>query len=203
MKPAWDKLMTTFENDAALLIADVDCTGAGKKLCTQHHVRGYPTIKYGSPTALQDYKGGRKFEDLERHAQNVKSGNVPPEAPRGSKAPPNVKRDQEKARTPWGKGKAKAPGKASDKDLGAKFNPFASAKDAVGSKKPPFEGKKPGKKPDRKLGKRPKGEGMPKPKTSGFPFGSGKGPKKDGKKDGKKTVPPFMFGQGKGKRNDL
>merc|ERR1712217_599614 len=46
------------------LVADVDCTAAGKDLCETHGVEGYPTIKYGDPSALEDYEGGRDFEDL-------------------------------------------------------------------------------------------------------------------------------------------
>merc|ERR1712039_1058730 len=34
-------------------------------------VRGYPTIKYGDPDDLQDYKGGRSFADLKKHAESL------------------------------------------------------------------------------------------------------------------------------------
>jgi len=50
------------------LIADVDCTAAGQPLCEKHGVKGYPTIKYGDPTDLQDYQGGRDLEDLKKFA---------------------------------------------------------------------------------------------------------------------------------------
>merc|ERR1711998_290405 len=50
------------------LVADVDCTAAGKDLCGEQGVRGYPTIKYGDPSDLQDYKGGRSFKDLQKFA---------------------------------------------------------------------------------------------------------------------------------------
>jgi len=46
----------------------VDCTTEGKNLCEKHGVRGYPTIKYGDPTDLKDYQGGRSFEDLKKFA---------------------------------------------------------------------------------------------------------------------------------------
>merc|ERR1712224_140923 len=51
------------------LIADVDCTAGGQTLCNDVGVRGYPTIKYGDPNALEDYKGGRDFDSLLKFAK--------------------------------------------------------------------------------------------------------------------------------------
>jgi len=64
MKPDWDRLMKEFENSPTALIADVDCTAAGKALCSKNGVKGYPTLKYGDPNNLDDYKGGRSYNDL-------------------------------------------------------------------------------------------------------------------------------------------
>jgi len=64
MKPDWDRLMKEFENSPTALIADVDCTAAGKALCSKVGVKGYPTLKYGDPNNLDDYKGGRSYDDL-------------------------------------------------------------------------------------------------------------------------------------------
>jgi hypothetical protein len=73
MKPDWDKLMEEFAGSATQLIADVDCTADGKPLCEQVGVRGYPTIKWGDPSDLQDYQGGRSFDDLKKFAdENLK-----------------------------------------------------------------------------------------------------------------------------------
>jgi len=72
MKPDWDKLMKSFKDDDARLVADVDCTAAGKPLCDQVGVRGYPTIKHGDPNNLEDYKGGRDFSALEKFAKGLK-----------------------------------------------------------------------------------------------------------------------------------
>jgi len=72
MKPAWDKLMTAFKDHTSTLIADVDCTAAGKPLCTDHGVRGFPTIKYGDPSNLETYEGGRDFAALEKFAKGLK-----------------------------------------------------------------------------------------------------------------------------------
>jgi len=72
MKPDWDKLMKAFKDDESRLIADVDCTTAGKAFCDQVGVRGYPTIKHGDPNNLEDYKGGRDFSALEKFAKGLK-----------------------------------------------------------------------------------------------------------------------------------
>jgi len=73
MKPAWDKLMKQYTGSATALVADVDCTADGKDLCETHGVQGFPTIKWGDPSALEDYEGGRDFDDLESFAkENLK-----------------------------------------------------------------------------------------------------------------------------------
>jgi len=68
MKPDWDKLMDAFADSDTALVADVDCTAAGKGLCAEQGVKGYPTIKWGDPGALEDYKGGRDYDSLEKFA---------------------------------------------------------------------------------------------------------------------------------------
>jgi len=69
MKPAWDKLMTKYSGHATALVGDVDCTAEGKPLCEEHGVQGFPTIKWGDPSALEDYEGGRDFTELESFAE--------------------------------------------------------------------------------------------------------------------------------------
>jgi len=70
MKPAWDKLAAAFDGHKTALIGDVDCTaGDGKELCSTHGVEGFPTIKYGDPSGLENYEGGRDFDSLEKFAQ--------------------------------------------------------------------------------------------------------------------------------------
>jgi hypothetical protein len=68
MKPDWDKLSAAFKDHASTVIADVDCTAGGKSLCEQIGVQGYPTIKHGDPSDLQDYKGGRDLASLQKFA---------------------------------------------------------------------------------------------------------------------------------------
>mmetsp|Transcript_85 Transcript_85/g.159 ORF Transcript_85/g.159 Transcript_85/m.159 type:complete len:170 (-) Transcript_85:620-1129(-) len=69
MKPDWDKLMEEFNSSPTQLVADVDCTTDGKPLCDANGVKGYPTIKYGDPSDLQDYQGGRDYDALKTFAE--------------------------------------------------------------------------------------------------------------------------------------
>lgn len=71
MKPDWDALGDKFKDSKKVLIADVDCTAAGKSLCDKSGVRGYPTIKYFNPpdTEGEDYKGGRDLAALTKFAE--------------------------------------------------------------------------------------------------------------------------------------
>lgn len=62
-----------FAGSATQLVADVDCTAGGKDLCDQVGVRGYPTIKWGDASDLQDYQGGRDYDALKKFAdENLK-----------------------------------------------------------------------------------------------------------------------------------
>merc|ERR1719293_345241 len=73
MKPAWDKLMKQYAGHASALVGDVDCTAEGKPLCEEHGVQGFPTIKWGDPSALEDYEGGRDYDALKKFAkENLK-----------------------------------------------------------------------------------------------------------------------------------
>jgi len=72
MKPDWDKLMKEFKDSKTTLIADVDCTAKGQPLCETHGIRGYPTIKYGDPNALEDYQQGRDLASLQKFAKELK-----------------------------------------------------------------------------------------------------------------------------------
>merc|ERR1719481_1257081 len=69
MKPDWDKLMKQFKGHKTALVADVDCTADGKDLCSKVGVSGYPTLKWGDPSALEDYQGGRDFDTLKTFAE--------------------------------------------------------------------------------------------------------------------------------------
>lgn len=64
--------MGEFENNDNVLVADIDCTAGGKELCETNGVRGYPSLKHGDPANLQDYEGGREYDDLLEFAKKLK-----------------------------------------------------------------------------------------------------------------------------------
>mmetsp|Transcript_14825 Transcript_14825/g.23085 ORF Transcript_14825/g.23085 Transcript_14825/m.23085 type:complete len:169 (+) Transcript_14825:158-664(+) len=72
MKAAWDQLGDEFKDSKTVLIGDVDCTSdKGKSVCSEHGVRGYPTIKFtGAGGDWEDYKGGRDFASLKSFAES-------------------------------------------------------------------------------------------------------------------------------------
>jgi len=73
MAPDWEKLSGEWEGHEVGLVAEVDCTADGKPLCDANGVKGFPTLKYGDPSALDDYQGGRTFSDLSSFAkENLK-----------------------------------------------------------------------------------------------------------------------------------
>lgn len=73
MAPDWEKLAEEWAGHASALVAEVDCTTEGKPLCDQNGVRGFPTLKYGDPSALEDYQSGRSYEDMAKFAtENLK-----------------------------------------------------------------------------------------------------------------------------------
>lgn len=61
MKPDWDKLAD--EAHQSVFIADVNCSDE-EELCTKSGVQGYPTIKVYKDGKVEDYRGGRGFEEL-------------------------------------------------------------------------------------------------------------------------------------------
>lgn len=65
LKPEWEKLR--HDN---VVIAEVDCTSE-KTICTKYGVKGFPTIKYGDPNHMEDYKGGRTYSALDAHLQSL------------------------------------------------------------------------------------------------------------------------------------
>lgn len=73
LKPDWDRLGNAHDADSHVLIGDVDCTSdVGKPLCERHNVRGFPTLKHIYGTMVDDYKGGRIFEEIRDYAAGLK-----------------------------------------------------------------------------------------------------------------------------------
>jgi hypothetical protein len=61
--------MDAFADSETALVADVDCTTDAKSICDANGVKGYPTLKYGDPNNLEDYKGGRDLPTLTKFAE--------------------------------------------------------------------------------------------------------------------------------------
>mmetsp|Transcript_45845 Transcript_45845/g.123629 ORF Transcript_45845/g.123629 Transcript_45845/m.123629 type:complete len:155 (+) Transcript_45845:220-684(+) len=75
MKPDWDRLMEEYEDSRTIIVGDVDCIGAGKELCKDHNVRGYPTIKHGDPTepdGMAEFPGERTYSAISKFAAGLK-----------------------------------------------------------------------------------------------------------------------------------
>lgn len=74
MKPDWEKLAEEWDGSQVGLVAEIDCTDdKGKPLCDANGVKGFPTIKYGDPSSLEDYQGGRDYTGLAKFAtENLK-----------------------------------------------------------------------------------------------------------------------------------
>jgi len=73
MAPDWEKLSDEWEANETGLVAEVDCTAEGKPLCETNSVKGFPTLKWGDPSSLEDYQGGRSYDELAKFAkENLK-----------------------------------------------------------------------------------------------------------------------------------
>jgi len=65
-----EKLAEQWDGNDLGLVAEVDCTsGPGKLLCEEMDIRSFPTLMYGDPHALEEYNGGRSFEELSEFAK--------------------------------------------------------------------------------------------------------------------------------------
>ncbi|EEC51682.1 predicted protein, partial [Phaeodactylum tricornutum CCAP 1055/1] len=58
-----------------MAIGKVDCTQE-KKLCNQHNVKSYPTLKFSLDGHLFDYPGGRKEGDIIAFANKINRPHV-------------------------------------------------------------------------------------------------------------------------------
>ncbi len=65
MASDFEKLAAAHEGDSSKLIAEVDCTDPkSEALCQENGVQGFPSLKYGDPSSLADYQGGRDFQSM-------------------------------------------------------------------------------------------------------------------------------------------
>jgi len=71
--PDWEKLEKEWDGHAVGFVGSVDCAGDGKSVCDSNGIQGFPTLKWGDPSALEDYQGGRTFSDMNTWAkENLK-----------------------------------------------------------------------------------------------------------------------------------
>merc|ERR1712115_768640 len=72
MAADWEKLADEWADSEVGIVAEVDCTiETNAPICGG--VQGYPTVKYGDPSALEDYQGAREYEELAKFAkENLK-----------------------------------------------------------------------------------------------------------------------------------
>lgn len=70
MAPDWEKLSEAWSTHDIGFVAEVDCTADGKPLCDANGVRGFPTLKWGDPSGLEDYQGGRDYNSLDKFAKD-------------------------------------------------------------------------------------------------------------------------------------
>jgi hypothetical protein len=66
----WAQLAEEWEGSAVGLVAEVDCSGAGKEVCKANGVHAYPKLKYGAPSALVEYRGKRAYNEFAQFAQD-------------------------------------------------------------------------------------------------------------------------------------
>jgi len=75
LAPDWDKLASTYQSNNNVAIVSVDCTDEdNQKLCADHDVSGYPTLKYfldGDASNGEYYQGERKLETLVSFVEDV------------------------------------------------------------------------------------------------------------------------------------
>mmetsp|Transcript_1630 Transcript_1630/g.2156 ORF Transcript_1630/g.2156 Transcript_1630/m.2156 type:complete len:225 (+) Transcript_1630:151-825(+) len=66
MAADWEELGTTLaEEKYDILIAEVDCTSDdAESICQDNGIEGFPTLKYGDPSFLEDYEGSREFDEM-------------------------------------------------------------------------------------------------------------------------------------------
>uniref|UniRef100_A0A7S2CGK7 Thioredoxin domain-containing protein n=1 Tax=Octactis speculum TaxID=3111310 RepID=A0A7S2CGK7_9STRA len=68
LAPVWGELTDHYEGSDTVFIGKADCTADGKDLCTENGIRGYPSLRFGDPSMLEEYKGGRTLDALKTFA---------------------------------------------------------------------------------------------------------------------------------------
>jgi arsenate reductase-like glutaredoxin family protein len=80
--PEWKRLGEDISSSKTVVIGQIDCTTRNeRKLCDEHRIWNFPTVRYGSPSSesrtisndLSTYEGGRTYRDLSKFMENYLS----------------------------------------------------------------------------------------------------------------------------------
>merc|ERR1711971_503369 len=70
MASDWEKLTNEYKDHDVALVGEVDCTNdINDELCEEFSVDGFPTLKWGSRDAAEDYDGGRDYASMAAFAK--------------------------------------------------------------------------------------------------------------------------------------
>jgi len=78
MAADWEQLANEI-TDPNIVIAEVDCTAEeSEETCNVNDVKGFPSLKYGDPSFLEEHVEARDFQSLFKFANtNLKAGCTP------------------------------------------------------------------------------------------------------------------------------
>jgi len=71
----WEQLGADWDSHEIGMVAEIDCTAEeSQDLCDT--IEGFPTLRYGDASDLEDYNGGRTYEELVAFAKDTLSSKV-------------------------------------------------------------------------------------------------------------------------------
>jgi thioredoxin domain-containing protein 5 len=74
LAPTWDKLGQFYGESDSVKVTKIDCT-VHKEACSQHGVKGYPTLMYfRNGKSVEKYAGGRDYDSLKAYIEKQISG---------------------------------------------------------------------------------------------------------------------------------